>query len=129
MTESCCKITTGYNMSSVWEKMMWFGQLSVGLFTLLVFVYPILINHWADAGWMCHKSMIGSTEQLQGSQTAKDTLCWHCEFDCWGLYWVSFKVLKALEQPIWIDFIQNKNTIKNNIWLPPALSQLEQTTQ
>jgi hypothetical protein len=49
MTESCYKITTGYDMFSVWEKMMWFGQFSVGLFTLLVFIYTILINHWADA--------------------------------------------------------------------------------
>lgn len=38
--KSCYKITIGWNIRGV-KKVMWFGQFSVELFTLLVFVYSI----------------------------------------------------------------------------------------
>lgn len=53
-TESRCKITIGWNTLDV-KKVMWFGQFSVELFVLLVFVSSILINHGVDVGRKRHK--------------------------------------------------------------------------
>lgn len=56
-----------------------------------------------------------ATNQWYDPQSSSSDLKLHrthfadIEFDYWGLYWVSFQVLKALKQPIWIDFIQNKH--------------------
>lgn len=57
--ESRCKITIGWNTLGV-KKVMWFGQFSVELFALLVFVSSSLINHGAES----------ATNQLYGPRSS-----------------------------------------------------------